>query len=242
MKLLNKYHKQSLDKGLVKQLESVNQTLKLKLNIKSPLDCLKLSVYETGLKNKSFFESKFELIRQNNIDLWSNLSFVERNFIIKCDIATDKVKRLSFKHEDTTITIPFFDVLMNGLYDKETAILELPQFFKLYKDFHSKMISLETYGLKPYIANMSFARFIASQGSCVVMYHDDSATFYKLENNAVTTYPVLMGKHDDAMIRFAGKELLENDDAFVDALISQEMIAPKCIQKIEKYRSKGKAI
>lgn len=242
MKLLHKYHKQSLDKSLLKRLETVNQVLKLKLNLKSPLDCLKLSVYETGLENKSFFESKFETIRQSNIDLWPNLSFVERNFIIKCDIATDKVKRLSFKHEDTTITIPFFDVLMNGLYDKETAILELPQFFKLYKDFHSRMIPLETYGLKPFVANMSFARFIASLGNCVVMYHDDSATFYKLENNVVTTYPILMEKHDDAMIRFAGKALLESEDAFINVLVTQEMLALKCIQKIEKYRSKGKAL
>lgn len=242
MKLLDKYHKQGLSKGLIKQLDSVNSELGLKLSIKDSKDALKLSIYETGLKNKKFFETQFEDIRQNNLDLWPNLSFVERNFLIKCDIAGDKVKRLSFKHQDTTVTIPFFDVLMNGLYDKETAILELPQFFKLYKEFHSRMIDPSVYGMKPYVANMSFARFIASVGETVILYSEDNATFYKLDNTSALTYPIEMKTHDDSLIRFAGKELLTSEDAFVDALITHEMIVSKCIQKIEKYRSKGKAL
>lgn len=242
MKLLDKYHKQGLDKSILKRLESINNDLNLKMNLKDPMDCLKLSVYETGLKNKNFFETTFDEIRQSNLDLWPNLSFVERNFIVKCDIAAEKVKRLSFKHNDTTITIPFFDVLMNGLYDKETAILELPQFYKLYKEFHSRMININTYGLKPYIANMSIARYIASTTDTVVLYCDENATFYKLNGNGASTYPIAQISHEDSAIRFAGKELLRGESEFVDALIAHEMIVDKCIQKIEKYRLKGKAL
>lgn len=242
MKLLDKYHKQGYSKELLKSLERVNSDLKLKLNLKDNYDLLKLSVYETGLNNKQFFENSFNEIRLQNIDLWDNLTFTERNFILKCDLASAKVKRLSFKHEETPITVPFFDVLMNGLYDKETAILELPQFLKLYKDFHSRMIDIEMYGLKPYRANMAFARHIASVADKTVLYDDLSARFFVLENKTVQTYPIMHKVHSDEAIREAGKALLVDETVFVDALIHHEMIVPKCIQKIEKYRTKGKAL
>lgn len=242
MKMLKKYHKQTFAKDTLKVLGSINKDLKLNLNLKDTLDVLKLSVYKTGLENKQFFENAFNSIRLQNIDLWDNLSFKERNFILKCDIASDKITRLSFKHEDTRITIPFFDVLMNGLYDKETAILELPQFLKLYKDFHSRMVPLEMYGLKPYISNMSLARYVASKGDSVVLYDPISAQFFKLSDSNINEYPILNIHHEDLSVLEAGKALLESEEAFIDVCINKMLINTKCIKKIEKYRSKGRAL
>lgn len=241
MKLLNKYHKQRFSKDTLKALENVNQELKLKYNLKDDHDVLKLSVYKTALENKQFFETQFNAIRLANIDLWDNLSYTERNFILKCDLASEKVKRLSFKHEDTTITIPFFDVLMNGLYDKETAVLELPQFLKLYKDYHSRMVPLETYGLKPYIANMSLAKHVASLGHKIVLLDSLNSRYFVLEGEACLVYPILNTNHDEGKLLEAGKALLTSEDAFIDVCIEGKLLDSRCIKKIEKYRAKGKA-
>ena len=240
MKVLKKYYKQGLSKERLRALETINQTLKLKLDVKQSKDLLALSVYEEGLKNKKFFEEKFELIRHENLDLWDNLSFVERNFIIKCDSAADKVQLKSFKADEVLITIPFFDVLLNGLYDRETAILELPQFFKLYKDFDARLIPVSTYGIKPYLANMAFARYIASVKNKVVLFYEEGAIFYLIDGDQVYDYPIEIRRHDHQNVIVAGSQLLESEALFLDVLIDQAMISDKCIKKIEKYRKKGK--
>lgn len=240
MKVLKKYYKQGLTKARYRALETINQNLKLKMDMKHSKDLLALSVYEEGLKNKAFFEQAFEAIRHQNLDLWDNLSFVERNFIVKCDIAADKVQLKSFKVDDVLITIPFFDVLLNGLYDRETAILELPQFFKLYKAFENRMIPLSTYGVKPYVANMSFARYVASVKNKVVLFYEEGAIFYLIDGDTVYDYPIENRAHDTQRVIVAGSQLLESEALFLDALIDQAMISDKCIKKIEKYRKKGK--
>lgn len=240
MRILQKYHKQQLPKELMKRLNKVNDDLELKLNLKKVDDLLKISIYETGLANKHFFEEQFEQIRKANFELWENLSFTERNFIIKCDIASEKVKRLSFKFNDTNITIPFFDVLMNGLYDRETAILELPQFFKLYKDFHSKLIPIETYGLEPYINNLAYAKHVVHTQSKVVLFDRDNCIYYLFKDNEWFDYPILNKPYTAETINVLGKALLESNDVFIDAAIVQKALHEKCIKKIGKYRKKGK--
>jgi hypothetical protein len=52
-------------------------------------------------------------------------------------LQTNNVKNESrfFRFNDKPIWIAFFDELLNALYHSEIAILELPQYFKLYRQF-----------------------------------------------------------------------------------------------------------
>lgn len=243
MKILQKYYKQKLSKSDLKHYQAISDEYKLSLNPKNSLDLLKISVFETSLQNKTFFEQQFETIRSSNIDMWDNLSFNERNFIIKCDIASNKVKRVHFKVDGENIYIPFFDKLLNKLYDDETAILELPQFFKLYKDFKSKLVPLESYGLLPYIANMSRAKCIAHNDTYVVLFDKELACFYKMNLNECIHYPILQNiDFPDEYILKSSKELLKDETKFLNTLIENKMINEKSIKKIKKYREKGKEI
>lgn len=243
MKILHKYHKQNIDRKVLKHYQEMSDEYGLKLKSKNTLDALKLSVFETALLNKKFFENKFEEIRNQNIDMWDIISFNERNFIIKCDIASLKIKQKHFKNDGENIYIPFFDKLLNKLYDDETAILELPQFFKLYKDFKDKIISIDSYGLKPYIANMSRAKCIVHNEEYLVLYDEEISCFYKMNLKECTRYPILESKDYSAeTILKCSKSLLISDDQFIDSLIEYEMLNPKCVKKINKLREKGKGL
>lgn len=243
MKLLNKYHKQKLDKKTIKKYQKLITDYKLPYTVKDDKGCLYTSIFETGLRNKNVFQSQFEAIRNANIDMWDNLSYQERNFIIKCDIVVEKTKLKKFVFEEQNIYIPFFDRLLNHLYDEETAILELPQYFKLYDQFTDRINPVEIYGLLPFESDMSFAKHIATKDNLCVLYDKQNAVFYKLGRDFFERYPILQKvSKDGTIIKKVANALLEDDTLFIDALIEESMIHPKCIKKIEKYRKKGKVI
>ena len=244
MGLLQKYHKQKPVKMMIRKYDSLSKQYALNLKAKEPYDYLKLSLFETALANKSTIEQTFEAIRSKNLDMWENLSFNERNFIVKCDNATQKAKMKKFIFEEQAIYIPFFDKLLNTLYDRETAILELPQYFKLYNDFNAR-IQLDLYGFEPYKANMSCAHCIASDATTIVLYDKKQGVFYKISDDAFKQYPILQGiPVERELLETLGHALLDQSDTgkFLDLLIQHEMISKRCVKKIEKLKKKDKEI
>ncbi|QIK70182.1 hypothetical protein G7062_07720 [Erysipelothrix sp. HDW6C] len=240
MKILKKYHKQQLSREVMNTYRDLNKIYDLKYNLKDDFDCLKMSVFANGLKTKDTFEKEFERIRNANIDMWDNLVFQERNFIIKCDFAPTKAKLHKFVDDDQNIYIPFFGKLLNSLYDRETAILELPQYFKLYQEFKDKLIPIDIYGLKPFIANMASARYTVGDEHALVLYDNQLATFYRIRDGICDTYPFEQGKQlDKEKVMTLSTALLNDETAFIDLLIAAEYLNPRCVKKIQKQRTKA---
>lgn len=239
MKWLHKYHKQTRSKDVLKHYKTLNQTYKLGYDCKKEYDLLMLSVFDTGLKTKQQFEAGFETTRNHQFDMWENLSFNERNFLLKCDLAPMKSKLPSFTFEEETIYIPFFDKLMNGLYNRETAILELPQFFKLYNDFTTKMVPLDTYKDAVLTANMSDARYLARKEKTLILFNESLNMFYRVEDKQCETFPIRTDVSLEANdVMNLARALLNDDVIFIDILIDKEWLKPKCIKKIQKDRRK----
>lgn len=243
MELLHKYHKQTLDKKTRKHFAKLNDTYQLGLNIKHDRDILRLSVFETGLTNKAYFEASFEQTRTHQYDMWDHLSFQERNRLISCDIAPFKTQLKSFYHENTIIFIPFFDLLLNNLYEHETAILELPQFFRLYRDFNHQLIPVDTYGLKPYQNNMAFAPCVAFDDHHVVLFDASINTFYTLNDQLqLTRYPLFQKTLlDDQQVQTIAAAMLTNEPThLMDILFEYKALSPRCIKALLKQRRKAK--
>lgn len=234
MRLLMKYHKYKLNKNDIKRYDGIAKKYGLKLNSKDLKDFLTLSIFEIGLHQKEAIEHIYEEVRNECFDMWEYLSFYERNDIImlKLNPRLDSFK--SFVSHDTTILIPFFDNLLNALYHKEVAILELPQFFHLYTQFKEKLIDINQYGLLPYQANMSIFPCENSSDNFVILHDSEGCAFIKLSDH-IEVYPYLKKQVLSASVK---KELVdalsEDETLFYDTLISNEVVSKRYIKKYQK--------
>ena len=236
MKFLKKYHKQSLTKETINSLNSLNK--KFSLNVKPNLrNYFRLMVVESAIQQKKTFEEGFEKFRNEHFDMWDNLNFNDRNRLFQLDFFQDKENLKRFNFHGEMIYIPFFDVLMNNLYDRETAILELPQFYKLYENYENQCINIDTYGIAPYVAGMTHAACINFKNETVVLYNDSLKIFYRL-NDQLESFPFGIDKavgNDD--IEKLGNYLIDyQDQEFLTYLFENNLLNDKATKKYKKVK------
>ncbi|CAM3571553.1 hypothetical protein ERUR111494_00585 [Erysipelothrix urinaevulpis] len=240
---LEKYHKQKWSKKQINELMVLNKRFKLPYKKTEVFDLLCLQVFQTSLYNKEKFETSYDLFRREHLDMWENMTFNERNFFISQDLNKTKQSLKSFEFEGARIYIPFFNRLMNVLYDQETAILELPQFLKLYENFESELVPITTYGTLPFKANMSFAHFVYESNDQIVLFDSTIKTFFKLDaNQSVESIPLFVKSQIDAeKIDAVAKEIAQNNQGAVYQIMHDEdLMAPRLKKKYLKMMKRGK--
>lgn len=236
--MLEKYHKQKHSPDFIKPFKEINKKYQLNYNLKDDFDLLKLSIFQTSLNQKKFFEAQFEAIRNECFDMWDYLSFYERNDIILKE-GTPRFNTLhSFEFEQTRIFIPIFDRLLNSLYTTETAILELPQYFELYRDFKDRLIDIETYQLAPYKAGFTYCKVVRENENSVVLYDSKLNVFYKLgETNK--RYPIYFeSKPTETQILEIAEFIIEDNFWMMDYLSKNNLLSKKCNKKYKKFKLK----
>ena len=115
-----------------KETARINARLKpyqLDRPVKTVRDVYTLSILEEGLKNKQKIEELYEQTRTEMLDIWEIIDYPKRNEFVRPKIQAAIADMKKFTVEDKLVMIPFFDPLINALYDHESAVLELPQFF-----------------------------------------------------------------------------------------------------------------
>lgn len=184
---LAKYHKQELiqnptsKKQNKEMLTVVNQYFPM-VTIKDENDVLYLPIYYQSMLNKKTLQQAYEAIRNKNFDIWQTIPFTQQNQLLQMDIAPIKDQLPKFEYENTTITVAFLEPLFNSLLDKQTPIFELPQFFKLYKDFKDQVIHPKFYGSAPFKANLALVQFIFEVDQWCCLYHPSARILYVLED------------------------------------------------------------
>lgn len=133
------------------EIKNAFKPFQIEFKIKDEKDYFESCIHYQGLLNKQKFEQLYEKERNDMFDIWDNLSYQERNKLIQLKLDFIKEECPYFKtYEDKIIWIPFFDTLLNGLYNSDLAILELSQYFKLYKDFKDRRVNIRDYQFLPY--------------------------------------------------------------------------------------------
>lgn len=238
--MLSRYHKQKIDKQIVKQYKEISRKYALNYKFDSDLDFIQLSVFKTALKQKDKFEEIYEQTRNQYFDMWERLSFYERNEILHQELTPHLNTMKAFEFEETPIYIPFFDRLLNSLYASETAILELPQFFELYDNFNHRIIPLEFYGIEPIRHGFSSLEVIKTNETTLILYYPIKKIFYTVSKNRFKRYPIdEKCDLDSNQIETLANALLNEEAEFYDTLIMYQAIKKRCIKKILKLRRKG---
>lgn len=235
MTLLQKYHTQRMPSKLVSELLKLNKELGLKYpdHLKYHL---KLLAVKNSLAQKDAFEQSFEAFRNRHIDMWDNILFQERNKLFQLDFEETRKTLHHFQFEGERIYIPVFDILFNNLYDRETAILELPQYFKLQSSYKDELIEIDKYGLLPYQAHFVYP-CLGSYKDSHILFDASINTFYRV-NDQVAFYPL----YDKVEISGEDAQILANyltdfnDAAFFQHALDQGYLHPKLQKKVEKIR------
>lgn len=237
--MLNKYHKQKVDKKTRNYYGDFIKKYQLPYEKESELDLIKVSIFLSALKQKEVIEKTYEQVRNENIDMWEYLEFNERNNIVGQTLNERLHDMYHFNFEGTEIYIPFFDRLMNSLYTKETAILELPQFFELYQDFKKRIIDMSMYGIDIYRSGFSYLPCVASSEIVAVLFNSEINVFYAITNQSFKRYPFnAKAKLDEATQIHLGNLLVKGEDVFLDELIDKRLLKRACIKRILKIRKK----
>jgi len=219
---------------------------KIERSLKSEIDYFIALIELQSLINKEAFEKCFEDARTDLFDYWDNLSFQERNRLIL--LQTNKLKNESqfFKFNNKPIWIAFFDELLNALYHSEIAILELPQYFRLYKQFQDRMISIKVYGITPFIDEFIPITVLAQNDYSLVFYYHLTRSLYFIDNDYnLKRYSLckdlcqIQPLKDDLKI-IANSILTQNTDDILDTMIQSDLINLKVKKMLEKFRNKRK--
>ncbi len=238
--MLNKYHKQQHPKERINQLKVINETYGLKRNLKEDLDILKLSIFQTSLSQKKFFEDTFENVRKELFDMWDYLSFYEKNDLILQELDKTIEEKKVFQEDVTLIYIPFFDVLLNSLYATEIAILEKPQFFKLYREFNSSLINTDQYGLKPFKAGFTFAKVISSNENAVVLFDQDINVFYYVYEDTLKRFPLYKETiPTESQINKIAELINSLDEVLLEKfLVENDLVSKKYLKKYNRIQKR----
>lgn len=187
LKYLKKANRIDLKNHKIKQsilhIEKAFKPFNINFTFKTELDYFEALIAYQALKNKQAFEALYEVERNDLFDLWDNLSYQERNRLIQIKLNVVKEKYPYFKTENKkVIWIAFFDTLLNGLYHNDIAIFELHQYFKLYKDFKDRRISVREYQFLPYLSSYIDVSIIQHQNDVIYFYSFDFASIFELKD------------------------------------------------------------
>lgn len=229
--------------------KTAKQEQNFKLKIKSELDFFNAAILNESLKNKRLFEETYERERKELSDLWPTLSYQERNKLINIKINDVKKRCKSFTSvKGTRIWIAFFDELLNTLYDKEMNIFDLEQYFNLYKDYKSRMISSFEYGITPFKDEFIDVKVIDSSENKVIFYYEPLKSIFLLstakdqwELTKLCLYKEYTLNIEDYAKFIVLMNALGDRKMFVliDELLDSSLISDKVRNSLIKFRRKS---
>ena len=238
-------YKDRSTKQVLAQMKQAFSLYKLDVKMKSESDFFDALIYHEGLLNKSRMEACFEDARRDLFDYWDNLSYQERNRLIS--LKNDELKNdlhYFISNNGKYIWIAFFDELLNALYDKELAILELPQYFKLYRNFKDRTINIEQYGLEPYKQAYIDIHVIKRFDDSVIFYYANTKSLYQINTSKKIRRFALskaIGKLvplKEELEIIAQAMLAEQELEAIEFLMNSTLIEDKTKKHLGKYQKK----
>lgn len=226
-----------------KEISEMNQILKpfhVDFPVKTIKDYYTLCISCEALKNKQEIERVYEQRRHELFEVWAMLEYPKRNEFLHPFVQEKVAKMKKFNHKGKLIFLPFFDELINALYDHETAILELPQFFKMYKQFSDKIIDPAMYGLHPYQVDFAQAQTISQHETGFSVYESKTHTLVVIFYDGMTQeIPLSLTCTADKLDPSQGAKLTEailtkQLSVIQDAFCQSGYISEKLKKKIRK--------
>lgn len=241
---LLKFHKQQLlkTKKAKSEIQMMKEAFKkegLIFNCQNTREFFKMQIMKTALSNKQLLEKAYDEVRNKLIEIWPTIDYQQRNHLMNLELFSLKESLCKFESQtNVTIMIPFFNELLNSLYHKEMVVFELPQFYKLYKQFSKEIIDPVIYGIEPYRAGFSQAAFICDDKNRFVLYIESVKTLYLCSLKECVEYPLYeKSEVNSDILQMLGRCLIENDaDLFLKICLDHDLISAKAAKAYKRVK------
>jgi len=231
------------DQQFAKTMKTKFDEYRLPFQVGDDFAYFRSRIFYRGILTKERFEQRFEDTRNQLIEMWETMTYQERNLLLQLDLDPLKSEQPFLDTPNGKIWIPFFDDLLNSLYDHQIAIFELPQYFKLYRQFADKVLPLEERGLALWSAGfVDWIDLCADDQRCV-FYYQPTHSLYTLDDTfQLTAYPLskkpIVEESYERLIGM-GSALLANDEIkFIRELLDSKLVDTKTKVRIGRYLKK----
>jgi hypothetical protein len=243
LKLLNSNKSLLKEKSIKLKIKKMNILFKkysIKFPIKNQLDYYNACLTYQGIINKEIYEKVYEDNRQDLIELWNTLDRNKRNFF--SNKALDKYRELMprFYINKEIFRMPMLEKLFNRLYEKELAILELPQYFKFKNDFNNRLIDpFDYYFDLPFRNHFIDVDFVYADKENLVLFEKiNSSLFIINKNRSIVSVGLSNNIKEFEDIEFV-KSIIEKDKSkLVQILNDNNYINNNLLAKINKNNKK----
>lgn len=243
---LKKFHPQQLLKTreAKKDVRWMKETFKkegLLFNCQNSHDFFKMQIIKMSLSNKQRLEKAYDDVRNKLIEIWPTIDYQQRNHLMNLELFSLKQTLCKFESETGVwIMIPFFNELLNSLYHKEMVVFELPQFYKLYKQYAKECVDPMIYGIEPYRAGFSQATFVGCDKNRFVLYVESVKTLYDCNGKMCIEYPLYeKAEMNPQLLTMLGDCLINNDsEQMLNLCIENSLVSPKAVKSFKKLNKK----
>lgn len=226
----------------VQTIQSDFRRFNIALAINNEQQYFEALIMHEGLRNKQALEQAFEDARRDLYDMWETLSFQERNRLVALKSMDVKNSLHHVVFNEDVIFIPFFDRLLNALYHKELAILELPQYFKLYKQFKDRLEPIQNYGFTLFDEKLISIKNVVVKSHVRVFYYHPFKSLYVVDESFTLKRYALSKALCQAQplssdLKTLAKALLHEDEVLqIEAFLESPLVTPQTKKKLQKYQ------
>jgi hypothetical protein len=242
---LGKFHKQQLLKTrqVKSEIQWMKETFKkegLIFTCQNPHEYFKMQIIKTALNNKQRLEKAYDEVRNKLIEIWPTIDYQQRNHLMNLELFSLKESFCKFESQTgVVIMIPFFNELLNSLYHKEMVVFELPQFYKLYKQYSKECVDPAIYGIEPYRAGFSNYKFICFNKTRFVLYVESVKTLFLCNLKECIGYPLYEKcEVSPDVLQRLGECLIEKDaDQFLNICVDHALLCVKAVKSYKKVKT-----
>lgn len=232
-----KLYRNKLIKNKIKLVNDKFRLYNLNYSFNNEIDYFKNYIIYNSILNKELFEQTYEANRNKMIEIWDTIEFNKKNSFSNMALDQIKDKTKSFIVDDVVITIAFFDTLLNSLYDKEIAVLELPQFFKLTKSFKERMINIDEYYPHTYINGFSDGLYLGNYNDKIILFLSELKKICLLNNEYIEFIGI---EYNDSIDIKDFLDLYYGNDPIklIEYILSNKLYNDKTVKKLNNYLRK----
>jgi len=234
----------SEDQAFVKTMKTKFDEYRLPFSVNDDFSYFRSRIFYRGIQTKENFEKSFDATRNKLFEMWESLNFQERNRLANLDLEAIKAEAPSMLGQESRVWVPFFDDLLNSLYDRQIAIFELPQYFKLYRQFADKVLPLENRGIALWSSGFVDWMNVCQNEKCLVFFYEPLHCLFSLdEKYRLVGFPLSKTPQNKAtregLLRM-GEAILENDEVgLIRALLDSNLVDTKTKVRIGEYLKKN---
>lgn len=189
---------------------------------------------DTAMAQKEAWQKKAEAIRFEFFDVWQDMDYTQRNAFLHRYLESTYHDFIGFIFEGEHIVVPFLNPLINILMVKRPAVFDLPQYFKLYKDFKEQCVDpIDLYGDALLTSGFYPFTLVFSQDSIRVFYDRQTHVLIVVDNNRyIETYPLYGTREDIAGYTILAQCIVNQEwDQFKSYGCEHAMFHPKLVRK-----------